>query len=89
MAPERPGRATIRTLARSITFQLLATKAANTIHQRVIDLCGGDVTPESITKAGHVKTARRGTLERQGRRNVGPRRTGARRSHSTSLSTVE
>ncbi|MGC2167948.1 MAG: hypothetical protein WA580_02480 [Acidimicrobiales bacterium] len=41
-------------LARSITYQLLATKAANTIHQRVIDLCAGDVSPESITKAGHA-----------------------------------
>jgi len=41
-------------LARSITYQLLATKAANTIHQRVIDLCGGDVSPESITRAGHA-----------------------------------
>jgi 3-methyladenine DNA glycosylase/8-oxoguanine DNA glycosylase len=41
-------------LARSITFQLLATKAANTIHQRVIDACGGEVSPESITMAGHA-----------------------------------
>jgi DNA-3-methyladenine glycosylase II len=41
-------------LARSITYQLLATKAANTIHQRVIDLCVGEVNPESITKAGHA-----------------------------------
>jgi DNA-3-methyladenine glycosylase II len=41
-------------LARSITYQLLATKAANTIHQRVIDLCGGEVNPDSITKAGHA-----------------------------------
>jgi DNA-3-methyladenine glycosylase II len=41
-------------LARSITYQLLATKAANTIHQRVIDLCGGEVNPTSINAAGHV-----------------------------------
>jgi 3-methyladenine DNA glycosylase/8-oxoguanine DNA glycosylase len=41
-------------LARSITYQLLATKAANTIHQRVIDLCEGAVTPDSITAAGHA-----------------------------------
>jgi DNA-3-methyladenine glycosylase II len=41
-------------LARSITFQLLATKAANTIHQRVIDLCDGTVSADSITKAGHA-----------------------------------
>jgi DNA-3-methyladenine glycosylase II len=42
------------TLARSITFQLLATKAADTIHQRVIDVCGGDVNPNSILNAGHA-----------------------------------
>ncbi len=42
-------------LARSITYQLLATKTANTIHQRVIDVCKGEVTPESIAKAGHKK----------------------------------
>ncbi|MGC2175977.1 MAG: hypothetical protein WA614_10990 [Acidimicrobiales bacterium] len=41
-------------LARSITYQLLATKAANTIHQRVIDLCGGTVTPNTIAAAGHA-----------------------------------
>jgi DNA-3-methyladenine glycosylase II len=41
-------------LARSITYQLLATKAANTIHQRVIDVCGGTVNADSITKAGHA-----------------------------------
>lgn len=42
------------TLARSITYQLLATKAANTIHQRVIDLCDGEVSAETITSAGHA-----------------------------------
>jgi DNA-3-methyladenine glycosylase II len=41
-------------LTRSVTYQLLATKAANTIHQRVIDLCGGTVTPETIAIAGHA-----------------------------------
>lgn len=41
-------------LARSITYQLLATKAANTIHQRVIDLCEGSVNPETINAAGHA-----------------------------------
>lgn len=41
-------------LARSITFQLLATKAATTIHQRVIDACGGQVTAESIIDLGHA-----------------------------------
>lgn len=43
------------TLARSITYQLLAGKAANTIHQRVIDLCDGHVSAESITSAGHER----------------------------------
>jgi len=43
------------TLARSITFQLLAGKAANTIHQRVIDLCDGTVSAETITSAGHER----------------------------------
>jgi DNA-3-methyladenine glycosylase II len=42
------------TLIRSITFQLLATKAANTIHGRVEEICGGDVTVESILGAGTV-----------------------------------
>ncbi|MGP8008955.1 MAG: DNA-3-methyladenine glycosylase family protein [Acidimicrobiales bacterium] len=41
-------------LARSITYQLLATKAANTIHQRVIDLCEGTVSPATIRNAGHA-----------------------------------
>jgi DNA-3-methyladenine glycosylase II len=41
-------------LASSITSQLLATKAANTIHQRVVDLCGGVVTPDTIATAGHA-----------------------------------
>lgn len=36
------------TLIRSITFQLLATNAANTIHGRVVVACGGDVTPTSL-----------------------------------------
>ncbi len=40
-------------LARSITHQLLATRAANTIHQRVIDACGGTVSAKTITLCGH------------------------------------
>jgi DNA-3-methyladenine glycosylase II len=53
--PRRSARVDARfpNLARSITFQLLATKAADTIHRRVIDLCEGSVSPESITVAGH------------------------------------
>lgn len=39
-------------LVRSITFQLLATNAANTIHGRVLDVCGGETTPETVRKAG-------------------------------------
>jgi DNA-3-methyladenine glycosylase II len=42
------------TLASAITGQLLATKAAATIHQRVVDLCAGDVNAESIQRAGHA-----------------------------------
>jgi DNA-3-methyladenine glycosylase II len=39
-------------LVRSITFQLLATKAADTIHRRVRDLCDQSVTTESIMRVG-------------------------------------
>ncbi len=39
-------------LVRSITFQLLATNAANTIHARVVQACGGTVTPASVLGAG-------------------------------------
>jgi 3-methyladenine DNA glycosylase/8-oxoguanine DNA glycosylase len=39
-------------LIRSITYQLLATSAANTIHARVIDACGGAVSVESVLEAG-------------------------------------
>ena len=55
-ASQRTGRPSDSpSLARSITYQLLATKAANTIHQRVIDLCGGTVSPKtSIAAAGHA-----------------------------------
>jgi DNA-3-methyladenine glycosylase II len=40
------------TLISSITSQLLATKAANAIHTRVIEACGGDVTIDSVLGAG-------------------------------------
>ena len=39
-------------LIRSITFQLLATSAANTIHTRVVTACGGHVSIESVLDAG-------------------------------------
>lgn len=42
-------------LVRSITFQLLATKAATTIHARVEALCGREVTPTTILRVGHVR----------------------------------
>ncbi len=39
-------------LIRSITFQLLATAAADTIHARVVNACGGEVSIESVLEAG-------------------------------------
>ena len=39
-------------VARSITSQLLATRAATTIHARVLDACDGHVTEESILRVG-------------------------------------
>ncbi len=39
-------------LIRSITYQLLATAAAATIHVRVVDACGGQVSVESVLAAG-------------------------------------
>ena len=39
-------------LIESITFQLLATSAATTIHGRVVDACGGHVSIESVADAG-------------------------------------
>ncbi len=42
-------------LVRSIVFQLLATSAANTIHARVEDVCGGEVSVESILSTGPVR----------------------------------
>ncbi len=42
-------------LVRSITFQLLATKAATTIHGRVEALCGHEVSPAAILRVGHER----------------------------------
>lgn len=39
-------------LVRSITFQLLATSAASTIHARVVAACDGVVTAESVLRVG-------------------------------------
>ena len=39
-------------LVRSITSQLLATTAADTIHRRVVETCGGVVSAQSILSAG-------------------------------------
>lgn len=39
-------------LIRSITFQLLATSAADTIHRRVVDACGGVVDAATVLRAG-------------------------------------
>ncbi len=43
----------------AITSQLLATSAASTIHARVVEACGRDVTPQSVLRAGEerLKTA--------------------------------
>ena len=52
--PRRPAPVNQRfaSLIRSITFQLLATAAANTIPTRVVSACGGTVTPDSVLGAG-------------------------------------
>lgn len=47
-----PVRERFPSLIRSITYQLLATSAADAIHARVVDACGGDVSVESILAAG-------------------------------------
>jgi DNA-3-methyladenine glycosylase II len=39
-------------LVRSITFQLLATRAAATIHERVVTCCRGDVRESTILEIG-------------------------------------
>jgi DNA-3-methyladenine glycosylase II len=39
-------------LVRTVVFQLLSTKAADTIHARVIAACGGRITPDSVQEAG-------------------------------------
>jgi len=46
-------------LVRSIVFQLLATSAANTIHARVVETCGGSIDVSSILETGAttLKTA--------------------------------
>jgi len=47
-----PVKSRFSALVRSITFQLLATSAANTIHARVIEACGGETSPQSVLAAG-------------------------------------
>lgn len=42
-------------LVRSITHQLLATSAATTIHGRVVEACGGQVSAETILGVGSEK----------------------------------
>lgn len=39
-------------LIRSISYQLLATAAANTIHARVVEACGGEVSVDAVLLAG-------------------------------------
>jgi 3-methyladenine DNA glycosylase/8-oxoguanine DNA glycosylase len=42
-------------IARAITSQLLATNAAETIHARVVEVCKGSVTEQSVIRAGADK----------------------------------
>ncbi len=50
----RPARVDQRfaALVTSVVHKLLATKVAATIHGRVVAACGGEVTPESVRRAG-------------------------------------
>ena len=41
---------TVPALVRAITYQQLSTKAAGTIHGRLLDLFGGEPTPEAILR---------------------------------------
>ena len=47
-----PGGDRFADVVRSITSQLLAVRAAETIHARVIEVCGGVVSPESLVHCG-------------------------------------
>jgi DNA-3-methyladenine glycosylase II len=54
-APNRraePASTRFATLVRTITHQLLATKAAETIHQRLVDHLDNEITPENILQVG-------------------------------------
>lgn len=42
-------------LARAIVYQMLSTKSAAAIHGRLVEKCGGDVTPEKIESLGEDK----------------------------------
>lgn len=48
----RPVAERFPTLIETITYQLLATRAAATIHARVVDACGGHVSVESVLNTG-------------------------------------
>ena len=69
-------------LVRSIVFQLLATSAADTIHARVIETCGGSVDVTSILDTGAVELEGCGPLAHQGRSNDRPRRARERRTRA-------
>ena len=47
---KRKAETCFQALVRSVTSQQLAIKAAAAIHARLVDLAGGDVTPESILR---------------------------------------
>lgn len=44
-----------QSLARAIVYQMLSTGAAAAIHARLVDICGGEVSPEQIAAVGEGK----------------------------------
>lgn len=55
----RPKTSHFESLVRSVTAQQVSTAAARSIYSRVIDACGGEVTPESVarSKVAHLRAA--------------------------------
>jgi len=49
----RPPKERFAALVASVVSQLLSTKAAETIHQRLVTNIGGVVTPDTVLAAGH------------------------------------
>ncbi len=57
-------------LVRAITHQLLATSAATTIHQRIVETCGGAVDVHSIIAAGPAQLREAGVNNNKARAMV-------------------